>query len=78
MKLMLLRTTKKTARLQTPWGMKNHDWRVPVGFLTHSDYKGVKKTTLDTQLRLCKTTWGCNFPHRCIFWARRLFLLVGC
>ena len=41
MKLMLLMTIK-TARLQPPGGMRNDSWRVPIGFLTPSDYKGVR------------------------------------
>jgi hypothetical protein len=44
MKIMLLMTIK-TARLHTPGGMKHHGWRVPVGFCTPSDYKGVGKPT---------------------------------
>ena len=66
MKLMLLMTTK-TARLQLPWGMRNNSWRVPVCFLTPSDYKGVRKPTVDSQMNLWGAACGCNRLKRCGF-----------
>ena len=66
MKLMLLMTIK-TARLQPPGGVRNDSLRVPVGFLTPSDYKGVRKPTVDLQMRLWGAAGGCNCPQRCAF-----------
>ena len=66
MKLMLLMTIK-TARLQPPRGMRNDSCRVPVGFLTLSDYKGVRKPTVDAQMRLWGAAGGCNCLKRCNF-----------
>ena len=65
-KLMLL-VTIKTARLQPPVRMRNDSWRVPVGFLTPSDYKGAGKPTVDSQMRLWGAASGCNRLKRCDF-----------
>ena len=66
MKLMLWRTIK-TARLHSPGGMKNHGWRVPVGFPQPHDYEDWGKPTGDTQLRLWKAAGECKCLHRCNF-----------
>ena len=46
MKIMLLMAIEK-ARLQPPGEMKNNIWKVPFGSLTPSDYKGVRKLTMN-------------------------------
>ena len=51
MKLMLLMTIKK-ARLHQRGGLKKDSWRVTVSFPTSSDYNGVRKPTMNAQLRL--------------------------
>ena len=66
MKLMLLMSIK-TARLQPPGRIGNDSWRVPVGFLTPSDYKGARKPTVDLHIRLWGAAGGCNRPKRCDF-----------
>ena len=66
MKSMLLRTTK-TTRLQRCGGIGNDSWRVPVGFLTPFKWKGVKKSTKDTQQYLWVAPVGHNHPNRCGF-----------
>ena len=65
-KLMLLRIIK-TARLHTPRGVKNHGWRVADSFLAPSDYRGVRKLTVDTHLRLRKAAGVCNCLYRSNF-----------
>ena len=64
MKLMLLMTIK-TARLHRRGRTKNDSWRVPVGFPTPSDHKGVGKSTADAQLRLWGASGGCTCLNRC-------------
>ena len=59
MKLMFLMTIQ-TAPLHTPGGMKNHGCRVPVGFPTPSDYRGVGKPTVDVQLCLWDAVGWCK------------------
>ena len=49
------------------WGDENDGWRVPIGFLTPSDHRGVGKPTVDTQLRLWGAPGGCNCLHKCNF-----------
>ena len=63
MKLMLL----MTAWLHRCGGMKNDSWRVPVGFPTPSDYRGVGKLTVDAQLRLWGAAGYCNCLNSCNF-----------
>ena len=65
-KLMLLMTIK-TARLQPPGGMRNDSWRVPVGFLTSSNHKGVGNSTMNAQLRVWEAAGACKCLNRCNF-----------
>ena len=65
MKLMLLMTIKKRAQLQPPGGLRDDSWRVPVGFLAPSDYKGARKPTVDVQINLWGAACGCNCLKRC-------------
>ena len=65
-KLMLL-VTIKTASLQPPGGVVNDSWRMPVGFLAPSDHRGVRKPTVDAQLRLWDTAGWCNYLKNCDF-----------
>ena len=66
MKLMLLMTIK-TARLHRRGGTKNDSWRVPVGFLIPSNYRGVGNLTVDAQLRLWGAAGYCNCLNSCNF-----------